>query len=91
MNKTVFNIRILNESFGELLNETFMDEIQFKLFLKMVHGCVELSEDLTFYNGETFFINVPHKILKSSVIVTNTKEFNMSEQVKSKIEALVTK
>lgn len=91
MNKTVFNIRILNEGLGELLNETFMDQVQFKLFLKMIHGCVELGEDLTFYNGDTFFINVPNKILKASVIVTNTKELNLTEQVKSKIEALVTK
>lgn len=91
MNKFGFNIRIMNEKFGDLINETFMDQIQFKLFLKMVHGCLELGEDLTFFNGDTFFVNIPHKILKQSVIVTNVKEISISEQVKSKIEALVTK
>ena len=91
MNKTGFNIRVMNEKFGDLINETFMDQIQFKLFLKMIHGCVELGEDLTFFNGDTFFVNIPNRILKDSVIVTNIKEITMVEQVKSKIEALVTK
>ena len=91
MNKFGYNIRVMNEKFGDLINETFMDQVQFKLFLKMVHGCVELGEDLTFFNGDTFFVNIPCKILKESVIVTNVKEISISEQVKSKIEALVTK
>jgi len=91
MNKVGFNIKVMNEKFGDLINETFMDQVQFKLFLKMVHGCVELCEDLTFFNGDTFFVNIPNKILKESVIVTNVKEITMTEQVKSKIEALVTK
>ena len=91
MNKVGFNIKVMNEKFGDLINETFMDQVQFKLFLKMVHGCVELGEDLTFVNGDTFFVNIPNKILKESVIVTNVKEITMTEQVKSKIEALVTK
>ena len=90
MNKFGYNIRVMNEKFGDLINETFMDQVQFKLFLKMVHGCVELGEDLTFFNGDTFFVNIPYKILKESVIVTNVKEISISEQVKSKIEALVT-
>ena len=91
MNKVGFNIRIMNEKFGDLINETFMDQVQFKLFLKMIHGCVELGEDFTFFNGDTFFVNIPHKILKDCVIVTNIKELTITEQVKSKIEALVTK
>ena len=91
MNKFGYNIRVMNEKFGDLINETFMDQVQFKLFLKMVHGCVVLGEVLTFFNGDTFFVNIPYKILKESVIVTNVKEISISEQVKSKIEALVTK
>ncbi|MHA2431492.1 MAG: hypothetical protein ACXACC_10760 [Promethearchaeota archaeon] len=91
MNKIGFNIRVMNEKFGELVNETFMDQVQFKLFLKMVHACIELNNDLTFFNGDTFFVNIPAKTLKDSIVVTTTKELTISEQVKSKIEALVTK
>ncbi len=89
--KLGFNIRILHETFGELLNETFMDQTQFKLFLKMVHASVELKENLSFFNGDTFYVNIPAKTLGDCIIVTNTKEISITEQVKSKIEALVTK
>ena len=40
MNKTGYNIRVINEKMGEFINETFVDQLQFKLFLKMVHGCI---------------------------------------------------
>lgn len=91
MNKTAFKIRILNESFGELLNEVFIDEVQFKIFLEMVHGCLELGNDLRFFNGKTFLINIPFRFLKDSIIVTGTQEMDMVEPIKSKIEALITK
>lgn len=91
MNKQGFNIRIINETMGELVNETFMDQVQFKLFLKMVHASIELDSNLSFFNGDTFLINIPSKILKNCVVVTTTKELSITEQVKSKIEALVTK
>lgn len=91
MNKNGYNIRIINETMGELINETFMDQVQFKLFLKMVHASIELNNNLSFFNGDTFLINIPSKILKNCVVVTITKELSMTEQVKSKIEALITK
>jgi hypothetical protein len=91
MNKHGYNIKIFNDKVGEILNETFVDQIQFKLFLKMVHASIELDENLSFFNGDTFLINIPSRILKDSVIVTSTKEISITEQVKSKIEALVTK
>lgn len=91
MNKQGFNIRIFNDKMGSLVNETFMDHVQFKLFLKMVHGCLELENDLTFFNGDTFLVNIPSRILKDCIVVTNTVELSITEQVKSKIEALVTK
>ena len=91
MNKHGYNIKIFNDKVGEILNETFVDQIQFKLFLKMVHASIELDENLTFFNGDTFLINIPSRILKDSVIVTTTKEISITEQVKSKIEAFVTK
>jgi hypothetical protein len=50
MNKTGFTIKVMSEKFGTLLNEVFVDETQFKLFLQLIHGCLELKEDLRFYN-----------------------------------------
>ncbi len=86
-----YNIRIENEKFGSLLNETFVDGTQYKLFLKMVHGCLELKNDLTFFNGVDFLINVPYKYLCESIIVTKTNDYDLADHMKSKVEALVTR
>ncbi len=90
MNKMGFNIKVVSDKFGDLINETFMDQTQFKIFLKMVHGSLVLEEDLSFFNGDTFLVHIPSKVLKDSVIFTNVKQVSLTEQVKSKIEALVT-
>jgi hypothetical protein len=91
MNKSVYNIKIINEKFGVLLDETFVDYVQFKLFLKMVDGSIQLNEKLSFYNGDTFLVNIPHQILVNSIITTSSKELDVVDHVRSKIEALVTK
>ncbi len=91
MNTVVYKIRIENEKFGTLLNETFVDGVQFKLFLKMVQGCLELKNNLTFFNGTDFLINVPYRFLEDSIIATSTNEYELADHMKSKIEALVTK
>lgn len=91
MIKTTFNhnIRILNEKFGTLLTETFVDPIQFKIFLKMVDGALNIGEDLSYFDGNTFLVHIPHKILKESLILTNVSEITVGEQVRNKIETLV--
>lgn len=91
MIKTTFNhnIRIMNEKFGTLLSESFVDPIQFKIFLKMVDGALNLKEDLSYFDGNTFLVHIPHKILKESVVITNVSEISLSEQVRNKIESLV--
>ena len=91
MKTNTHSIRIENEKFGKLLHETFVDAIQFKLFLKMVQGCLELKNDLTFFNGSDFLIHVPFKYLVDSIIVTSTDEYSLSDHMRSKVEALVTK
>jgi len=82
-------VTIMNEKFGNLLTESFVDPVQFKIFLKMIDGALNLKEDLSFYDGNTFMVHIPHKILKESVILTNVKEVTMAEQVRNKIETLV--
>ena len=91
MIKTTFNhtVRIMNEKFGYLLTESFVDPIQFKIFLKMVDGALNLGEDLSYFDGNTFLVHIPHKILKESVILTNVSEISIGEQVRNKIESLV--
>jgi len=89
--KTTFNhnIKIMNEKFGTLLTESFVDPTQFKIFLKMVDGALNLGGDLSYFDGNTFLVHIPHKILKDSVILTNVSEITISEQVRNKIESLV--
>jgi hypothetical protein len=86
------NIKIQHETFGALLNETFVNGTQFKLFLKMVQGCIEMKEDLTFFNGVEFLIHIPHKHLVNSIITTSVDSYSLAEHLitKSKIEALET-
>jgi hypothetical protein len=73
---------------GEVLNETFMDEVQFKLFLKMVHVSIELGENLTTFNGKDFLIHIPSNMLKECMVIGLAKEVSMAEVVvaKSKLE-----
>ena len=86
-----FNIKVVSDKFGDLINETFMDQTQFKIFLKMVHGCLELKNDLTFFNGVDFLVHVPYKYLAESIVLTSIDTFTLADHAKSKIEALITK
>ncbi len=83
------NIRIINEVHGVLLDETFINPSQFKLFLKMVQGCIAMKEDLTFFNGVDFLIHIPHRFLIDSIITTKIEYSTLTDQLmnKSKIEA----
>lgn len=93
MNLPTHNIKIQHENFGVLLNETFANATQFKLFLKMIQGCIEMKEDLTFFNGTDFLIHIPHKHLVQSIITTIVEPYTLAEHLikKTKIEAEVTK
>jgi hypothetical protein len=91
MTTITHTVKIQNEKFGTILNENFVDPIQFKLFLKMIQGCIELKNDLSFFNGVEFLVHIPHRILVDSVITTSTETLGVSDIVKSKIEALVTR
>jgi len=91
MNTVKHNIRIVHEKFGNLVEESFVDSTQFRLFLKMVHGCIELKNDLSFFNGTDFLIHIPFKHLVECIVMTSMDEIGVVDQVRSKIEALVTK
>jgi len=91
MTTITHTVKIQNEKFGTILNENFVDPIQFKLFLKMIQGCIELKNDLSFFNGVEFLVHIPHRILVDSIITTSLEIVGTSDIVKSKIEALATK
>jgi len=55
----------------------------------MVDGALNLGENLSYFNGDTFLVHIPHKILKESVVLTSVVELNLVEQVRNKIETLV--
>lgn len=75
------------------MNENFVNPTQFKLFLKMVQGCIELKNDLTFFNGQDFFVHIPFTHLVKSIITTSVENYTLTEHLinKSKMEAEVTK
>lgn len=91
MNMKQYQIKIQHETFGVLVQETFINPTQFQLFLKMVQGCIELRNDLTFFNGVDFLIHIPHKYLVESIILTSSVSYTLSDLMiqKSKIESLV--
>jgi len=82
------HVKIQHLTFGVILSETFVNATQFKLFLKMVQGCIELKQDLTFFNGSDFLVHVPYEHLVKSIVVTSVNEISFTDVVKSKIEAL---
>jgi hypothetical protein len=89
MNLPQHKIKIQHEIFGVLLNETFVNGTQFKIFLSMVQGCLELKNDLTFFNGNDFLIHVPHRYLIESIITTSVDaSLTLAEHLiqKSKLE-----
>jgi hypothetical protein len=67
------NIKIIHPQFGNLLNDYYSDEVQFKLFLQMVHSCIELKQDLSFFNGRDFLVHIPYDLLNQSIILGNVK------------------
>ena len=88
---TVKFIKIIHPQFGELLNDQYEDSVQFKLFLNMVHSCIELKQDLSFFNGRDFLIHIPYELLRQSMVMGNAKhqeELTLGEYAirKSKME-----
>lgn len=82
------NIVIVHPKYGEVLNETFIDDVQFKIFLNMVHSSIEINQKLSTFNGKDFLIHIPSETLKECLVIGRSKEVSMSDVViaKSKLE-----
>jgi hypothetical protein len=89
--KIAHNIRILHDTLGLLVDETFVDYEQFSIFLKIIDGCLAHKEHFDFFNGSDYLIHVPYRVLVDSIILTKFGDFGTIEMAKSKIESLVTK
>ncbi len=89
MTSAQYKVTIQHEKFGVLLSEVFINPTQFKLFLKMIQGCIELKNDLTFFNGTDFLFHIPNKYLVESIILTSTDSYTLTDHyiLKSKIQA----
>lgn len=82
-------VKIIHPQFGTLLDDSYQDDIQFKLFLNLVHSCLELKQDLTSFNGRDFLLHIPYTLLRESIVLGNVKEVTLAEYAiqKSKMEA----
>lgn len=85
---TVKNILLVHPKYGELVNETFLDETQFKIFLNMIHSSLAMTEDFTTFNGRDLLIHIPKNMLKECLILGQAKEVSMVDVIvaKSKLE-----
>ena len=83
-------VKILHPQFGILQEEIFEDATQFKLYLKLVHSCLELKKDLTTFNGKDFLLHIPHALLKDSMVMGNVQQVTLAEYAiqKSKMETI---
>jgi hypothetical protein len=83
-------VKILHPQFGILQEEMFEDATQFKLYLKLVHSCLELKQDLTTFNGKDFLLHVPYNLLKDCMVMGNVQEVSLAEYAiqKSKMETI---
>tara|TARA_R110000803_G_C11965985_1_gene319221 strand:+ start:135 stop:401 length:267 start_codon:yes stop_codon:yes gene_type:complete len=81
-------IKIIHPTFGELLDDTYTDDVQFKLFLKMVSSCINLKQDLSVFNGQDFLLHIPYELLRQSMIMGNTRPQTLADYAiqKSKME-----
>ena len=83
-------VKILHQQFGILQEEMFEDATQFKLYLKLVHSCLELKQDLTTFNGKDCLLHVPYNLLKDCMVMGNVQEVSLAEYAiqKSKMETI---
>ena len=81
-------VKIIHPTFGNLQEKVFEDSIQFKIYLKLVHSCLELKQDLTTSNGNDFLLHIPYDVLKCSIIMGEAQTVSLAEYAiqKSKME-----
>lgn len=84
-----YRVKIQHKVFGTLLDDGYVNQTQFKLFLKMVHGCFQEKVDLTCFNGLDFYLHIPYEHLRESIITTSSDSYDISSHFRSKMESKV--
>jgi hypothetical protein len=80
-------VKIEHEQYGVLLNESFSDAVQLKLFLKVIQASLEMKKELSMFNGVDLLVHIPHHILVNSIITTTKVNDNqLSKAYKAKLE-----
>lgn len=83
MKQTTLNI--YHEVIGSVLSISFTDEVQTKLFLKLVNDAIEYGETFKYFNVSDTLIQIPNSILKNCVIFTKNETVTFTEQVLAKV------
>ena len=83
MKQTTLNI--YHEVIGSVLSISFTDEVQTKLFLKLVNDAIEYGETFKYFNVSDTLIQIPNVILKNCVIFTKNETVTFTEQVLAKV------
>lgn len=83
MKQTTLNI--YHEIIGSVLSISFTDEVQTKLFLKLVNDAIEYGETFKYFNVSDTLIQIPNGILKNCVIFTKNETVTFTEQVLAKV------
>jgi hypothetical protein len=84
----MMKVKILHPQFGEILKDEYTDSVQYKIFLTMIHSCLELKQDLTTFNGRDFLMHIPYEILRQCIILGDTNVVTLGQYatMKSKME-----
>jgi hypothetical protein len=75
----MMTIEVIHPKFGMLVNKSFDDDIQMKLFVNMFHVSLVKKESFDYYDGKCDMIHIPYKVLNKSIIVTNESKRTLSE------------
>ncbi len=81
---TQYQLNFVHPTMGPITNPIFTDQVQFRIFCKMVQGCLALKQDLTTYDAQELFIHIPYKVLVESVVVSKVNGMNIADVVKER-------
>jgi hypothetical protein len=85
---TINKIKITHPEYGNFLNDKFDDDVQYEIFLNLIHSCLELKQDFTSYNGKDYLLHIPYNVFRECIIIGVPEEVSLANYaiVKSKME-----
>ncbi len=80
----ITTVNIIHPEYGKIVEESFKDATQLKLFLRMIQDSIDTNDSFHHFNVTDTLIQIPSKILKNCLIFTNQNSISYTEQVLSK-------